>query len=353
MLITLYSDPHIGLSRQSHTTTASSSRWKNKLFSTVSGILSTATGPTICLGDLFDSFSNSEQDISHGYSLATKTSIILAGNHDVENRADKLSSLQLLDELLRSHAANYRVAQIFSTPYGTSSTITTVIGNTRFVFVPHTANKDLFELSLQQAEELKPFQGYSVLCLHCNYALPDSFTRADTTLNLTQERAYQLLSVYHRILIGHEHVARTDPQTDRIQLLGNVFPTSFSELSDKFYWTFDSVTNVLTPHCCWQAEANVYKGPVSLAQHGRQFYDLEDDLSARKAGSAVAKLYENDATLAVRLSKKEHLERSDASADVEEFSALPNLIEAELRENAPHLLPLFLEYLDKLPGEVA
>lgn len=352
MIITLYSDPHIGLQRQAHTTAMSAARWRKKLFETSDEILNTAGRVSICLGDLFDSHSNDEQSISLGYALASRTNVILAGNHDVDNRRDKLSSLQLISEIFDDMGVDSLDTRILSTTYGERNSYQTDYDGTIFVFVPHVANRDLFELSLQYAEkQADRYNGTPksrILCLHCNYDLPEGFSKADTTLNLTQERAYKLLATFHRILIGHEHTPRQDSQTDRIQLLGSVFPTSFGDISDKFYWEYDTETGTLTPHLCWFAEEGFYHGPASLAIPGFEFYDLDDDLTPGATAKLITSLYEAERTLAVRLRRKETQAKSETSAEVSEFSTLPDLIQEELGKSSPKLLSLFREYLQNV-----
>lgn len=343
MNLTLYSDPHLGLSRKAHTTPASAKSWRHKIFSTALEI-STNNDQAICLGDLFDSYSNSEEDIAQGYFLTTSAEVVLAGNHDVSNRADSVSSLQLLNDILLGSANRPLIA---CADYGKYRVYRRIYGQSRFTFIPHVATKELFEQALQEAERRanEKKDQFQVLCLHCNYDLSESFAKANTTLNLTQERAYALLSSFHRILIGHEHVARQDPQTDRIQLLGNIFPTSFSDISDKYYWSYDCDTDELTPHLCWSMNEGFYKGAASGAKDGYEFYDIDDDLPPGKAAKVVTKLYASPTTLAVRLNRKDRDVKSETSAEVCDFTALPALIEAELAKTSPELLSLFQEYM--------
>jgi len=351
MRILQYTDPHIGLSRRSHTTSVSATALKTCLNETVDLILGLESySLAFCLGDLFDSYSNDESDIATGMQLADKTTHILAGNHDVVGRADKLGSLQLLRGIFAERGCPEKV---ILAEYGAHTAVRHQYGKTSFVFVPHTATQELFEKALQDAETISqsehPSVEYRVLCLHCNYDLGPALTKADTTLNLTQERAYQLLRTFHRILIGHEHNARQDAQTDRIQILGNTFPTSFSDLTDKFYWIYDTESGDLTPYPCWSVERS-FKGSASHAltvERGAQFYDIEDDLPPGQASKLVTKLF-SEGALAVRLNRAERTDQSKASADAGDFSALPELIEAELAKNNPTLLNLFREYLENV-----
>lgn len=348
MKILFYSDPHIGLSRQSNTTPASAERLKQALLETpLKAIKSHEDIPAICLGDLFDSYSNSEGDIIAGSRLAEATSYVLAGNHDIAGREDRLSSFQLLADLL-TPGNDTRQRKLIYSNYGETKAYPVVVGASLLVFVPHTATSELFEEALQKAEaeaRSNSWCTYKVLCLHCNYDLGEGLVKSNTTLNLTQERAYRLLSHFHRVLIGHEHAARQDPNTDRIQLLGSTHPTSLADVSDKWYWLYDTNTGELTRHLLWSAEEHSYAGPLSqLPDREFQFYDLSDDLPPGAGTRLVNKLFASQTTLAVRLRSKDRQITADAPASAEDFGSLPDIIEQELAKSEPRLLALFREY---------
>lgn len=353
MTILFYSDPHVGLSRQTNTTAESAERWREACFRVPYDLLSNNRHHAVCLGDLFDSHTNKERDIFDGARLLSFTNNVLAGNHDVDNRVDRISSLELLDSVAGEQCA------VATTSFGESGSIPVYVeaDNVWLSFVPHTASQELFEESLKSAEKWakgsrprgSAWKLY-VLCLHCNYNLGEHWAASSTTLNLTQERAYELLGSFHYILIGHEHTARTDPGTDRIQLLGSTFPTSFSDLTDKFYWILKD--GVLTKHLLWSAAEEVFRGKsseVSSNPNNYSFYDLEDDLPPGESSRLVSRLYKLETTLAVRLSKPGECEAKTPETQAEETISLPDQIEQALQDKKP-LLELFKTYRKTVEG---
>ena len=351
MRLLIYSDPHLGVKRQAHTTYKSAADLRRKVFETPFTFLETSKrecARALCLGDLFDSFSNDEATLLEGLQLWESTTYIMAGNHDVSGRADEVSSLALLMEATGGE-------NIMITPYGEAAVFERREGSTTFFFVPHTATQELFEQSLREAErraKLSP-PAWFVLCLHCNYNLPPERV-SETTLNLTEELAYPLLNTFHRILIGHEHQARA-PIPDRIQMLGNTHPTSFSDIGDKFFWVYDTDTGALEQRICWNRDEKHLKSKASLVAADAaggvpffdlvQFFDLEDDMPPGKASALVTGLFKKPNTLAVRLSRNESVQGREIAAQLDQLDDLPELIEADLQKNHPALLPLFKEFV--------
>ena len=220
-----WSDPHIGVSRASHTTPISRKALQDAVYLQALA-LAKSVEDSVCLGDLFDTTENSEAVIQQGATIASACRLLLAGNHDLPNRENKLSSLQLLKSLgmrsivLSEEGHRYRVD---------------VICGVSFVSVPHQLSQELFMQALNDLIEGFSAEEPQVLLLHCNYDSP--FISDTTSLNLTKDNAERLLTRFSHILIGHEHTARSD-LSGRVQLLGNTHPTSFSDISDKFSWSF-------------------------------------------------------------------------------------------------------------------
>lgn len=335
-MIVFYTDPHLGLKRLANTTHDSAERLRKAIFSSAMAVKQILSGHPpfrICLGDLFDSYSNDEETILQGYDLMSFTDVVLAGNHDVIARAEKFSSLGLLQKF---------VSGVAMLNYGDAGHATYEVGNTDLFFIPHTATQELFEQSLQGAEkEAEKSEKWKVLCLHCNYNLGHETT--ETTLNLSEERALELLSSFHRILIGHEHNTRQFFD-GRLTILGNIHPTGFTDISDKYAWAYDDETGELDKIKIWDKRLHFWSGKASQFPEGKefQFVDLEDDLPPGKAAALASKLFKAD-TYAVRLSKKEMDVSSELSLDTDQFGKLPDLIEADLENNNPTLLPTFKE----------
>jgi hypothetical protein len=45
----------------------------------------------------------------------------------------------------------------------------------------------------------------------------------------------------------------------RVLVLGNIHPTSFADISDKFVWLLDTDKDEVTPYCVWEKEDSYYE----------------------------------------------------------------------------------------------
>lgn len=329
MKILFASDFHIGMTRTANHTSESSQRREQASREMLLHVLQTPHEYAVCGGDFFDKFSNPETTIIEALDYARQFHYILAGNHDSSQRADTKSSLDVIDNSL----ANCIVVKESLVHVVSASPFTPVAA--RIWLVPHCLSQELFMAALdevqQQAEqELSPLP--KLLMTHCSYDL--SFELSTSALNLTRERAEQLLTAFDYVLLGHEHVAR-EYFDGRLQVIGSHFPTSFSDLSDKRHLIFDTVTKRLDSVVHWRAGEHVYVGPGCDAPPGLQYYDLADN---------------SDPKLPVHLFKAGALGvRVPSSAAQQTFvhQALPRLdlaaqIRGELAEK-PELLALFDE----------
>jgi DNA repair exonuclease SbcCD nuclease subunit len=247
MSIWFFSDPHLGLVRTSHTTVQSRAALKQELFRVAARLIEiTGSDQLFCLGDLFDTDTNDEATILQGAEIIKRCTMVLGGNHDLPNREGKLSSLQLLDQVIP-----HKIVCGSTDEPGFGRGI-----NPAVYFVPHMATQELFEQSLGEAradaDSLKgAYPGSAlILCLHCNYN--SGLIHNDASLNLTREKADELLSSFDYILLGHEHESRT-LHGGKLIILGNTHPTSFSDISDKYIWEFED--GKFTPHMIWSKQA--------------------------------------------------------------------------------------------------
>lgn len=259
MALLFWSDPHLGLNRTSHTTPASRAKLRQALLQQATVVLDSAESTAdipICLGDLFDTTDNEELVIAQGSNIASRCALVLSGNHDLANRDGKMSSLELLGSLnpdtavaLDDTTANYFVLEF---------------PDANVIAIPHKRTQQLFDASLLRVlTEVRRSSKPRILVLHCNYESP--FATDDASLNLSRELAGRLLEVVDYVLIGHEHMPRAD-FNGRLQLLGNIHPTSFADISDKFIFTFSQ--GKLTPLYVWTKD------------EGHRSYDWETFLSA-------------------------------------------------------------------------
>jgi hypothetical protein len=244
MSMYFWTDPHLGLSRTSHTTPASRRLLQQTLYLQAKSIVEmTCFGhANICLGDLFDSTENEEAVIAQGAEIAEKCSLVLSGNHDLANRDGKLSSLALMGTLSNDSPVaicddtidHFRLS--FPECYA--------------VAIPHKRTQELFDGALAALDNNRGKDRPSVLLLHCNY--DSGYAKDEATLNLTREQAGRLVELFDYVLLGHEHIARSDFD-GRLQILGNIRPTSFSDISDKYVWVLDN-KGILTPELVWNSE---------------------------------------------------------------------------------------------------
>ena len=322
MKILFASDFHIGMTRTANHTSESSQRREQASREMLRQVLATPHDLAVCGGDFFDKFSNPETTIIDAMEYADQFDVILSGNHDHSQRADTKSSLDVIA------SANLERGAVTSEPF---------FGKNLYL-VPHCLSQELFMAALDDAQQRAARAEHNVpriLVTHCSYDL--SFELSTSSLNLTRERAEQLLTAFDYVLLGHEHVAREDFD-GRLQVIGSHFPTSFSDLTDKRHLIFDTDTNRMDSVVHWRAGEHVYVGPGCDAQPGMQYYDLSDN---------------SDPKLPVHLFKAGALGvRVPSSAVQQTFvhQDLPRLdlaaqIRGELAEK-PELLALFDELLE-------
>ncbi len=258
MKIVMFTDPHLGLRRASHTTTRSQRLLRDRLFEQCEEVIRhrdelICENPdvwTVCAGDMFDQFSNDEETIEQGAKIAESCDIVLAGNHDESNRTDVIGSLRLIwnitkSSILLSPDQSKPYAEVAKPPYSNEVAI---------ICVPHCLNQELFEQSIaiavQKHEELATVQR-KLLLLHCN--LGSGYGRledASSSLYLTPE-LQERVACFDHVIVGHEHEIK---QIGNIKVLGNTYPVSFGEISDRFFYVYDTDTNEFEQHLLFSAE---------------------------------------------------------------------------------------------------
>ena len=211
-MLILYADPHLGLNRTSNTTPASRIKLRESITTTVDDILDHKQNGdfAVCLGDLFDTYSNPENTIRLGESFIELTDLVLAGNHDVVADADEVGSLELLKRT--------RTDKIVYAPFNEPRAELHQFSGIYVVSVPHVTTQELFEESLARAEHLLTEMTLDtrrprILCLHCNFDSPHELT--ETSLNLTPEMAERMLKSFNHVFLGQgtlNPVFRTMPQ---------------------------------------------------------------------------------------------------------------------------------------------
>ena len=272
MLIT--SDVHLGLNRKSHTTKESRKALAESIYQKAMQITSGESDTTCLLGDLFDTYSNDEATITQGLAVGWRCDVVLSGNHDVSNRADKLGSL----EFLRTVAD----INVIITPVGESKHFHR--GELNLVAVPHHSTQALFEESLEACPADK------LLFLHCNY--DNSLTEGlDSSINLSKSMARRLLKKFDYIFIGHEHAPR-ELEAGRVIIVGSPHPTSFGDISDKFIWHYDEATGKVSKTLVWEEATGyleiAYEDGMAVPDlTGRQFIQVTGTIHLGQGAALV------------------------------------------------------------------
>lgn len=263
--IALFTDPHLGTDRQAHTTRASAKALQQSIYEQTMQVVNSTTLPIYCLGDLFDKANNSEAVLLQGYNAGIECEAVLSGNHDETNRVGVVTSLGALAEM----GVRVCAAPDISTPYfDTKESI---------YMVPHHASQELFEQGIRDAAQhaAETRDGLaSYLMLHCNY----DFTLAieDNTLNLSRELAEEIGDAFDYIFIGHEHNGGTYLD-GKVVVLGNIHPTSFHDIGDKYMYVLDTETAELTKELVWSKSARYLElklGDTIPDLTGIQFIDV-------------------------------------------------------------------------------
>jgi DNA repair exonuclease SbcCD nuclease subunit len=338
--VLLYSDPHIGLTRRAHYTEASSRAREAFVVSELTQLLQDSINAghafRICAGDFFDKESVSEQTILDSLPIAERTDFIMAGNHDLSNRDGKATSFSILAEIVGQKAliADYKDNIGFSAE----------IGSTLFCFAPHVLTQAAYEAMIEDLRlEAAKFAGYRVLIAHCNYNMNQALL-SESTLNLSQELAYNLLADFHYIAIGHQHTPM-DLCEGRIKIIGSYQPTAFDNMESKRALVFDTETGLFEDLQTWGAEQHYYSGLASdTPTDFRQYCDLLlDDMNPGEAQKLATDLFRAGA-FGVRLRRPEEEEKGERKeVSVAAFHRLPETISQELQESRPHLVPLWEE----------
>lgn len=217
-------DVHLGVQRVAGTTPASQSEVRKYLELSMFELTHSHLDKDLCiLGDLFDGFTidyptllEAYHNLSSWLNRSEGDLLLVAGNHDIGKRDDRLSSFDVLAELLVSRFSRDRVKVIRDGLYS--------CGNVHII--PHCMNQDLFNLELEKARNVD--SGF--LLLHAN--VDNGFAEeSDHSLNVDGEWLARL-SKKHQLLFAHEHQHRTlkvEGGKFAVTVLGNQWPSSVSD----------------------------------------------------------------------------------------------------------------------------
>jgi DNA repair exonuclease SbcCD nuclease subunit len=240
--LTIIGDIHLGVERVSHTTPVGRERLRQKIFDRAADIVRRADGYVVQAGDLFDKTRNDDKTLFQGYSIVSQVPVVLAGNHDVANRANGLSSLQMVDAMLPDGPVDLPdyndPSPIFHDSYPATALFTCPYQPTQEAFVRALDSALVSGRESRSADRFDGIESVFVLVLHCNYDL--TFAKDDPlTNNLSPEKAEELLEVFDYIFCGHEHNPRV-LHNGRLIMTGSIMPLSFAEMTDKFIWRVEN-----------------------------------------------------------------------------------------------------------------
>jgi DNA repair exonuclease SbcCD nuclease subunit len=325
--ILFYSDPHFGLSRRENYTEKSLRAREEALFEYIYLLHATQNCYTVCLGDVFDKPFNPERTILAVSHALRQTDCILAGNHDVLNKDDSVSSLHLLAEMLPEQV----ILEPKSIP---------LVGVTLW-FVPHRKTQIEFDLELETLLERANLEkGVDhILCLHCNY--DSNFANTEQELNLTADLARDLLLRFKFILIGHEHAA-AEHFGGRLKIVSSIFPTSFGDVgADHRALVYEKGMFIDIP-----TPVNAFGGRASDAVNldpKQGYFELLDDLPLGETSRLAVDLFDRGA-FAVKIRSGDLVE--DVRVERGPTRSLPEIVDAFLAEQDEDLQVLWKEFLE-------
>ena len=216
----IISDLHIGAKRVAGTTQESAVRLRLFLHERFVGILEAAADDIAVNGDLFDTHQVPLSDLLGAYSAIAgwlrasgKRIFLLAGNHDLSKSSIELSSFEMLARLL---TPLFPVQVVYMQGGGWVDEAQGIYA------VTHVVNQAEFDLQLQRVPETA-----KVLLLHCNFDSPYT-EHADHSLNLSREKAKELVGRGVQVILGHEHHPRSF-FGGKVLIPGNQFPSSVAD----------------------------------------------------------------------------------------------------------------------------
>ena len=243
----LINDLHLGVNRVSGTTPQSREALRSYVFAEFDKLLHLADGHDLCiLGDLFDGFEVAPRDWLEAYLLLADwcaknpdcTLDLVAGNHDVSSKADRVASFETLATVLKQQFENVDVT-------GIDGTSKLYLDGFQIHIVAHHRNQELFDLALDRV--LEDCQRGDYVLLHANY--DNKFAeQADHSLNVSEAQALEFTKKGVTLIHAHEHQSRveiphgTPADGGSVICLGNQIGTSCSDWlgsGDKYYWRIE------------------------------------------------------------------------------------------------------------------
>lgn len=344
MIVLILNDLHVGASRKAGTTPASQAALSEYIHQNFEALINATDEDHIVInGDLFDGFEVPGTDLirtfnvlDHWFMRARQAQhlTLVAGNHDWNPRADRVSSFHLLAHFLRVRRG--MSVDVIDHTRGFSRVADRVWA------IPHMPNQDLFDIELSRAMADRG----DILLLHANY--DNNFAvESDHSLNVSREIAGQLVDRGWTLIFGHEHQVRV---TESIVIPGNQVPTSVADClgcKGKYYLTLSGKETQL--HEWLNLEEDKVFTRLDWrnldADPGYQFIRVEGTATAEEAAEAV------DAVARFRAKSQAFVVTN--AVKVEGVAAFDELAEMSLEQiTAFNVLDALLEELSEEEGKV-
>lgn len=283
----ILNDLHIAVQRKGGTTPASQEALRQYLFTAFEETLVRSNQTKlVILGDLFDTFEVSPRDWLQTYQILQDwcvkkgTLTLVAGNHDHSPKALRVSSFEMLCNVLVSQFGPEFVQ---------------VIGIDNFAHVApdvialaHCSNQDIFNHKLDDVLSLCA-AGSRVL-LHANY--DNNFAAvSDHSLNVGKVQAQAFAAAGATLYFAHEHQART-AMGGSVVVFGNQWPTSISDCLDNYEKSMHVMAGSVTTIETWSRDGDHGYAEIDwreLATIGdtKAFVKVVGDASSAEAAEVI------------------------------------------------------------------
>ena len=350
----VYTDPHHGLDLRANTTPASRKRLDQAIQQKAAAITSNEGMVTVCAGDFYHRFSNTEDVLAASAETLEKTDFVLGGNHDVMNDSERMSSLGLMKTL--TLAKGIIMPELGKAVVHVSHVqVEGLESGVNLVFVPHHSTRESFAEALTKAYTEAGNYGpdvANILFLHCNYDC--AMSEKDTEMNLDRGMAATLLEVFDLVFIGHDHNPKEDFD-GRLVVIGSMHPTNFGDcVSSKRFVTVgvnEAGGLQVNYHESWNKDSFIHVEPGRLDMVDKdkhQFIRVSGKVMPSEVSTLTKQMkewLESPTVFAVKADLKVVTEVSDndkfdANAD-SETARVTDIITRELQSQAPELLALW------------
>ncbi len=217
----IINDTHLGVLRNAGTTPRSSYALRQEVQEKFRCLVEGISEDLCILGDLFDQYNVPNSDLIEAFTTLSRwcktnnlaTLHLVAGNHDLSKDSSRLSSFEVLCQLLQHVHKNI---QVHMTPGWAGDE------SGGIWIIPHCVNQDVFDLDLARVPTSARF-----VLLHANY---NNFhaEQADHSLNVSEAQALKLVEQGATLVFAHEHQHRMALDC-RVVVIGNQIPTSVAD----------------------------------------------------------------------------------------------------------------------------